>query len=96
MAVRDGRVRRTGYDPVLYGNYLLLHGEGEHRSYFYAHLRRPPGVHGGDRVFAGERVGTVGKTGNARTVGCHLHFEIHVHGVPIDPEPALQRWDRYS
>jgi hypothetical protein len=24
-----------------------------------------------------------------------LHFEIHVHGVAIDPAPALRRWDRY-
>jgi murein DD-endopeptidase MepM/ murein hydrolase activator NlpD len=89
-------VRRVGYDPVLYGNFLLIHGEGEHRSYFYAHLRRPAGVNRGERVLTGERVGGVGETGNARTVGCHLHFEIHVDGRPIDPEPALRRWDRYS
>lgn len=68
----------------------------ERRSYFYAHLRRPAYVHRGERVFTGERIGAVGETGNARTVGCHLHFEIHVDGRPIDPEPALQRWDRYS
>jgi murein DD-endopeptidase MepM/ murein hydrolase activator NlpD len=96
VAVRGGRVRAEGYDPVLYGNYLLLHGEGERRSYFYAHLRRPAGVGRGERVFAGERIGVVGKTGNARTVGCHLHFEIHVNGRPVDPEPALRRWDRYG
>jgi murein DD-endopeptidase MepM/ murein hydrolase activator NlpD len=96
VAVRGGRVRRAGYDPVLYGNYLLIHGEGEHRSYFYAHLRRPASVDRGDRVFTGRRVGAVGETGNARTVGCHLHFEIHVDGRPVDPEPALHRWDRYS
>jgi murein DD-endopeptidase MepM/ murein hydrolase activator NlpD len=96
VAVRNGRVRRRGYDPVLYGNYLLIHGEGEHRSYFYAHLRRPAGVHRGQRLFAGRRVGVVGRTGNARTVGCHLHFEIHVDGRPIDPAPFLRRWDRYS
>jgi murein DD-endopeptidase MepM/ murein hydrolase activator NlpD len=96
VAVRDGRVLRQGYDPVLYGNYLLIHGEGEDRSYFYAHMRGPAPVHRGDRVFAGERVGAVGETGNARTVGCHLHFEIHVNGRPIDPEPLLHRWDRYS
>ena len=84
---------RTGYDPVLYGNYLLIHGEGERRSYFYAHLIRPAAVRRGDRVWAGQRVGSVGKTGNARTVGCHLHFEIHAHGQPIDPEPILGRWE---
>lgn len=96
VAVRDGRVRKAGYDPVLYGNYLLIHGEAEHRSYFYAHMRRPALVHRGERVYAGEPVGVVGKTGNARSVGCHLHFEIHVNGHPIDPEPYLRAWDRYS
>jgi murein DD-endopeptidase MepM/ murein hydrolase activator NlpD len=96
VAVRGGRVRAAGYDPILYGNYLLIHGEGERRSYFYAHLRRPASVDRGERVFTGQRVGVVGKTGNARTVGCHLHFEIHVDGRPIDPEPALGRWDAYS
>ncbi|HEX3324152.1 MAG TPA: M23 family metallopeptidase [Solirubrobacterales bacterium] len=96
VAAATGKVLRTGYDPVLYGNYLEIHGEGEQRSYFYAHMRRPPLVHRGDRVWAGEPVGVVGATGNARTVGCQLHFEIHVHGVAIDPEPELRRWDRYS
>jgi len=90
VAVRNGRVLEQGYDPVLYGNYLLIHGEGEERSYFYAHMPRPA------RVKEGERVGAVGETGNARGLGCHLHFEIHVHGVAIDPEAELRRWDRYS
>jgi murein DD-endopeptidase MepM/ murein hydrolase activator NlpD len=96
VPVTNGRVLRSGYDPVLYGNYLLIHGEGEHRSYFYAHLPRPSPFHRGDRVWEGERVGAVGKTGNAITIGCHLHFEIHAGGVPIDPWPELRRWDRYS
>jgi murein DD-endopeptidase MepM/ murein hydrolase activator NlpD len=38
----------------------------------------------------------VGETGNAITIGCHLHFEIHVHGRPMDPEPSLRRWDAHS
>jgi murein DD-endopeptidase MepM/ murein hydrolase activator NlpD len=96
VAVRGGKVLRRGYDPVLYGNYLLIHGEGERRSYFYAHMPRPALVHRGERVWTGERVGAVGETGNAITVGCHLHFEIHVQGHPIDPEPSLRRWDAYS
>jgi murein DD-endopeptidase MepM/ murein hydrolase activator NlpD len=96
VAVRNGRVLQQGYDPVLYGNFLLIHGEGERRSYFYAHMPRPALVLEGDRVWEGERVGAVGETGNARGLGCHLHFEIHVHGVAVDPEPELRRWDRYS
>ena len=96
VAVGNGRVLRAGYDPVLYGNYLLIHGEGEGRSYFYAHMPRPALVQRGDRVWTGELVGSVGETGNALTIGCHLHFEIHVRGHPIDPEPSLSRWDAYS
>ncbi len=96
VAVGNGRVLRRGYDPVLYGNYLLIHGEGEGRSYFYAHLPRAARVRRGERVWEGERVGAVGETGNAIGVGCHLHFEIHAHGVPVDPESELRRWDRYS
>jgi murein DD-endopeptidase MepM/ murein hydrolase activator NlpD len=93
VAAASGRVLRVGHDPVLYGNYLKIHGQGERRVYFYAHLVRPAAVRRGAHVWAGQRVGAVGATGNARTVGCHLHFEIHVHGHPIDPEFALTRWD---
>ena len=87
---------KTGYDPILYGNYLLIHGEGEHRSYFYAHMPTPAFVHRGERVYTGERVGSVGETGNAISVGCHLHFEMHVHGTPVDPKPLLRKWDKDS
>jgi murein DD-endopeptidase MepM/ murein hydrolase activator NlpD len=96
VAVRNGRVLRRGFDPVLYGNYLLIHGEGERRSYFYSHLLQPARVRRGQRVLEGEWVGPVGETGNAAGTGCHLHFEIHVRGVPVNPEPALRRWDRWS
>jgi murein DD-endopeptidase MepM/ murein hydrolase activator NlpD len=96
VAVRGGRVLRSGYDPVLYGNYQLIHGEGEDRSYFYAHMPSPALLHKGEQVYTGERVGAVGKTGNAITIGCHLHFEINLHGRPVNPEPSLRRWSRYS
>ncbi len=92
VAARGGRVRRAGFDRVLYGNYALIHGTGEHRSYFYAHLRRPAVVRRGGVVWTGERIGAVGDTGNARGTGCHLHFEVRVNGRPIDPEPLLRHW----
>jgi murein DD-endopeptidase MepM/ murein hydrolase activator NlpD len=96
VAVRNGRVLDQGYDPVLYGNFLLIHGEAERSSYFYAHLARPAAVRRGERVLEDERVGLVGETGNAVGTGCHLHFEIHVRGVPVNPEPSLRRWDSWS
>ena len=96
VAARGGKVRRVGYDPVLYGHFVLIGGEGERRSYFYSHMIAPAAVRRGERLFTGQRVGRVGETGNAVGTGCHLHFEVEVRGAPIDPLPLLTRWDRYS
>jgi murein DD-endopeptidase MepM/ murein hydrolase activator NlpD len=57
-------------------------------------MPRPALVYRGERVYAGKRVGAVGETGNAITVGCHRYFEIYVQGRPVDPGPTLTRWDR--
>lgn len=96
VAARAGRVIRRGFDPNLHGNYLLIRGLGERRSYFYAHMVRPAEVKRGEEVQTGERVGRIGLTGNARSTPCHLHFEIHLHGHRINPEPSLRSWDRFS
>jgi murein DD-endopeptidase MepM/ murein hydrolase activator NlpD len=96
VSAREGKVLKRAFDPVLYGNYVIIHARGLGRNYWYAHMRKPAIVKVGELVRTGQRIGSVGKTGNARTVGCHLHFEMHVHGVPVDPEPALRRWDSFS
>lgn len=96
VAARAGRVRKRAYSSSLYGNYLIVRSLLEGRDYWYAHLRSPPPFTRGDRVRTGQVLGRVGDTGNARTVGCHLHFEIHVGDRPIDPEPQLRAWDRWS
>jgi murein DD-endopeptidase MepM/ murein hydrolase activator NlpD len=95
-AAVTGTVVKRAYDPRLDGNYVVLRGLGERRKYWYAHMLHPSTFHRGDLVHVGQIVGFVGKTGNARTVGCHLHFEIHVAGRPVNPEPYLRAWDRYS
>jgi murein DD-endopeptidase MepM/ murein hydrolase activator NlpD len=96
VASRAGTVRRRRYDPVLYGNYVIVRGARERREYWYAHLRSPARVREGGHVRTGQRFGEVGATGNARTVGCHLHFEIHGPGGPFDPAPRLRSWDHWS
>jgi murein DD-endopeptidase MepM/ murein hydrolase activator NlpD len=75
---------------------VVIRGRKSNRDYWYSHLRRRPKLRKGDRVRTGQRLGSVGDTGNARTVGCHLHFEIRPRGEPVDPKPALMRWDRWS
>lgn len=44
-------------------------------------------VHVGDRVAAGTPLGAEGSTG--KSTGCHLHFEVQLRGVAIDPEPFM-------
>ena len=68
-----------------YGNLIrILHDNG-HVTY-YAHLRSFA-VSEGDRVYRGQYIGQVGMTGTAS--GNHLHFEIRIDGVPVDPMPFL-------
>lgn len=95
-AARTGTVIERKFDRRLDGNYIVIKGVGEPRQYLYAHMVHPSPFHRGDLVHVGQIVGRVGQTGNARTVGCHLHFELHRHGRPIDPEPYLRAWDRSS
>jgi murein DD-endopeptidase MepM/ murein hydrolase activator NlpD len=95
-AATTGTVVKRAYDARLDGNYVVIRGLGERRKYWYAHMRHPSLFQKGDLVHVGQIIGFVGETGNARTVGCHLHFEIHVSGRPVNPEPYLRAWDRYS
>jgi murein DD-endopeptidase MepM/ murein hydrolase activator NlpD len=96
VAARGGKVVRSDYDPVLYGNVVIVRGDHTRRDYWYAHLQRASPLRVGDHVRTGGRIGRIGATGNARTIGCHLHFEIRKHGVPIDPAPELHAWDAWS
>ena len=96
VAARGGRVVRAGYDPVLYGNVVIIRGEHTRRDYWYSHLKHATRLKVGDQVRTAQRIGSIGATGNARTIGCHLHFEIHSRGRPIDPAPELHAWDAWS
>jgi len=100
IAARGGRVDRRGYDPRLYGHFIVIDARGTSADHFYVHLAAPSPAREGERVRTGERIGSVGRTGNAQSVGCQLHFEIWPDGFrrgnPIDPEPHLRAWDGWS
>jgi murein DD-endopeptidase MepM/ murein hydrolase activator NlpD len=100
VAAVGGRVQARGSDPVLYGNWIVIDAKGTSTDYRYAHFEHPASVHRGERVRTGQTVGRIGRTGNARTIGCQLHFEVWPHGwehgSPVDPLPILKRWDGWS
>lgn len=96
IAVRGGVVEKAGFDPVLYGNYVLIDAAKSKQDYFYSHMISPSKAGAGERVRTGQQLGEIGQTGNAASTPCHLHFEIRVGRELVDPEPALRRWDRYS
>jgi hypothetical protein len=70
-----------------YGNIIdIRHPEGMVTR--YAHLSNfASGIHPGALVTTGEPIGAVGTTGNAH--GSHLHFEVRVGNLPVDPKPFL-------
>jgi murein DD-endopeptidase MepM/ murein hydrolase activator NlpD len=43
----------------------------------------------GDRIEAGDPIGRVGMTGLA--TGPHLHWEVRVDGIPVDPDELLKQ-----
>jgi murein DD-endopeptidase MepM/ murein hydrolase activator NlpD len=79
----DGKVVHAGWNTQGYGNLVIVEN-GEYRTY-YAHLSSIP-VSVGDTVRAGTTIGLSGNTGNS--TGPHLHYEIRVNKVAINPTTA--------
>ncbi|MBO5897263.1 MAG: peptidoglycan DD-metalloendopeptidase family protein [Clostridia bacterium] len=87
VAGASGVVTEAGYNSGGYGNYVKInHGNGIET--LYAHmLDNSLAVSAGDIVQKGQVVGQVGNTGYS--FGAHLHFEVRINGVKVDPAPYL-------
>lgn len=81
VASNDGKVVRVQYATTGYGYHVMI-DHGGNQWTVYAHLSAIY-VSVGQWVGQGQSVGAVGSTGNS--TGPHLHFEIRVSGVQIDP-----------
>jgi murein DD-endopeptidase MepM/ murein hydrolase activator NlpD len=89
LAAADGYVSHVG-TSTLGGNVVWVWDPRRRQSHYYAHLERQA-VRTGEQVTAGDVVGYVGNTGNARTTPPHLHFGIYGRGEgPIDPLPFVR------
>jgi murein DD-endopeptidase MepM/ murein hydrolase activator NlpD len=83
-ATADGIVSSVKTEPG-YGKVVIVdHGYGYrtiygHNSRYYVKV--------GQRVRRGERIAAVGNTG--RSTGSHVHYEIRLNGVPVNPYKYL-------
>lgn len=85
-AAQDGIVVAAQYHSG-WGNYVKI-DHGNSLQTLYAHMQNgSTSVSTGDTVSQGDTIGTMGSTGSA--TGVHLHFEVYVNGVQVDPMPYL-------
>lgn len=83
-ATADGRVSMAQWYSS-YGNYVQIEHGGSLQTR-YAHLSAYT-VRDGDMVRKGDLIGYVGSTG--RSTGPHLHYEVRVDNVAVDPTPYM-------
>ncbi|CAM3521861.1 M23 family metallopeptidase [Parendozoicomonas haliclonae] len=80
QAPQRGIVRMAQNNWYTGGHLILDHGLGITTSYF--HLSELL-VNPGDEVKAGQLIAKTGATG--RVTGPHLHWGVHIQGVPVNP-----------
>lgn len=85
-AIADGIVVKHEDGDGSYGNHVVIaHSiNGQKVESLYAHMvtgSSPLAV--GDTIAVGDFIGLVGNTG--QSYGAHLHLEIHLDGIPVDP-----------
>jgi murein DD-endopeptidase MepM/ murein hydrolase activator NlpD len=91
-APADGVVVFKGLLQVRGNATIIDHGWGVYTSYWHQCTIDPPGgcvstVEVGQHVKAGDVIGQVGNTG--LSTGSHLHFNVWVGGVAVDPNQWL-------
>ncbi len=100
LAVADGTLFSVGWNDI--GGLRLWLRDGAGNEFYYAHLSAlSTAAVDGTAVQAGDVIGFVGNTGDARGTPTHLHFEIHPVSMlylgydgAVDPTNYLQAWQR--
>lgn len=83
-ATADGVITETGFTSDQ-GNHILIdHGNSFKTAYL--HLSKIS-VSVGQKVVKGQKIGLMGSTG--RSTGTHLHYEVLLDGVSVNPKPYL-------
>jgi murein DD-endopeptidase MepM/ murein hydrolase activator NlpD len=84
FAAADGTVVYVGELTVRGNATIIDHGQGVYTGYYHQSKTE---VTVGEKVKAGQEIGLIGATG--RVTGPHLHFDVFIGGVQVDPEQWL-------
>ncbi|WP_051258372.1 M23 family metallopeptidase [Atopococcus tabaci] len=86
VSAQSGKVTRVRYDKG-WGWYVKIdHGNG--LQTLYAHMKTGSlKVKEGQKVKAGQQIGTMGTTG--ASTGVHLHFEVYLNNKQVNPAPYI-------
>jgi murein DD-endopeptidase MepM/ murein hydrolase activator NlpD len=83
FAAGTGTIEEIGFKNG-YGRYIRIRHNGTTLATAYAHMSRfAANMYRGAHVNQGEVIAYVGMSG--RATGPHLHFEVHVNGVQVNP-----------
>ena len=83
-APADGAIVFTGLKTVRGNVTIIDHGQGVYSGLYH---QAEIFVAVGDHVMAGQLIGKIGNTG--RVTGAHLHWEVWVNGIQVDPNQWL-------
>ena len=84
VAPADGYIKFMGKKGLMGNTLIIDHGHGLVTR--YGHLGKALKKRG-DNVKRGDVIALMGNTG--RSTGPHLHYEVHLNGVPVNPEKYI-------
>lgn len=94
MAPYGSPIRAAAGGVVVYAGWYFAYGKivdirhADGLITRYAHMSEfAPGIAPGAPVAEGDVIGQIGMTGRAH--GAHVHFEVRIDGLPVDPKPFL-------
>ena len=77
-------------ENTLGGRVVVVVGPGG-AGHYYAHLEDYADISPNDWVNAGDIIGYVGDSGNAKGTPPHVHYGIYISGSAVNPYPLLQK-----
>ncbi|OLF35665.1 MULTISPECIES: M23 family metallopeptidase [unclassified Psychrobacter] len=89
QSTTQGIVSKVG-ENTLGGRVVVVVGPGG-AGHYYAHLEDYADISPNDWVGAGDIIGYVGDSGNAKGTPPHVHYGIYISGSAVNPYPLLQK-----